>query len=59
MGCSDKAAAMEEPEMREVGVEELHKLMGHHKVFREIKAERADLERISETRWGGRGVSAE
>ncbi|MFH0972194.1 MAG: UPF0175 family protein [Candidatus Micrarchaeota archaeon] len=36
-------------EVAEISVEELQKMMEHHKVFRETKADKSDLERITET----------
>jgi Arc/MetJ-type ribon-helix-helix transcriptional regulator len=37
-------------EIAEMSVQELQQMMEHHKVFKEIKTEKSDLERISETR---------
>ena|SRR3989338_4583711 len=37
-------------EVAELTVEELHKLMEHHKVYREIRPEKGELDRISETK---------
>ncbi len=36
-------------EMAELSVSELQEMMDHHKVWKEVKGEKADLERIRET----------
>lgn len=35
-------------EVAEIPVEELQKMMEHHKIYREIRADKGDMERISE-----------
>ncbi|MFH1751245.1 MAG: UPF0175 family protein [Candidatus Micrarchaeota archaeon] len=37
-------------EIAQTTVEELHKMMEHHKVYKEVQPEKGDLDRISETK---------
>ncbi|MFH1258124.1 MAG: UPF0175 family protein [Candidatus Micrarchaeota archaeon] len=36
-------------ELAEVSVEEMNKMLEHHKIYREVRVEKSELDRISET----------